>query len=267
MTRKISTRGLRFYPASHRYKLDGQWVPGVTTILGVLNKPALPKWSARMVAEFVAGNPDGVEQLRQMGEGPMVKALQEIPWQDRDEAAGRGTEVHDLAERYLKGEEIVVPDAIVGHVESAAQFIEDWDIQPILIEETVASREHQYAGKFDLVADSNRAPRALFDWKTTRSGIFKETAFQTCAYAMAEFYGENGNEHPMADLGIEATFGVHIRADGYDVHPLKFGPDVFEEFVTIRRAFEINKRADGNWKQPGSGYVGLAIQPDGNEAA
>ena len=30
------TRGLKFYPSSHRYKLDGEWVPGVTTIIGEL---------------------------------------------------------------------------------------------------------------------------------------------------------------------------------------------------------------------------------------
>ena len=64
------TTGLKFYEASHRYKLDGQWVPGVTTILGVLDKPAIPKWAASQVAEYVADNPDAVEHLRDMGRGP-----------------------------------------------------------------------------------------------------------------------------------------------------------------------------------------------------
>ena len=36
-----NAHGLKFFEASHRYKLDGAWVPGVTTILGVLNKPGL----------------------------------------------------------------------------------------------------------------------------------------------------------------------------------------------------------------------------------
>ena len=59
-----STRGLKFYDASHRYKLDGEWVPGVTTILGVLNKPALTKWAASQVAEYVADHPEAVDHLR-----------------------------------------------------------------------------------------------------------------------------------------------------------------------------------------------------------
>lgn len=59
---------------------------------------------------------------------------------------------------------------------------------------------------------------------------------------------------------MEASFGVHIRADGYDVHPLVFGPGVFDEFLAIRRTFDANKRAEGNWKVLGSGYVGIALQ-------
>ena len=36
-----------------------------------------------------------------------------------------------------------------------------------------------------------------------------------------------------------------------------FGPDVFAEFVNILETFRINKRAVGNWKVPGTGYVGV----------
>ncbi len=253
--------GLKFFEASHRYKLDGEWVQGVTTILGgAIPKPALPKWSAKSVAEYVAQNREGIEHLYGMGEAPMVAALKDVPWQQRDAAGKRGTEVHDLAERYVKGEKIEVPDEIAGHVESCAQFIEDWKIKPVLVEQCVGSREHQYAGKLDLVADSANAPRAIYDWKTAKSGIYGETAFQLVGYGMAEFYGENGDETPMSDLGICESYGVHIRADGYDVIPLKYGPDIYAEFVTLVNASRINARCSGNWKVPGSGYARIAWQ-------
>lgn len=256
---KEAAQGLKFYPASHRYKLDGQWVPGVTTILGkAIPKPALPKWSAKSVAEYVARNREQIEQFYAMGEGPMVAALKEVPWAERDAAGNRGTEVHDLAEKYVLGHEIEVPDELIGHVEACAAFIEDWNIRPVLTEAVVGSREHRYAGKLDLVADSSEAPRAIFDWKTAKSGIYMETAYQTNAYAYAEFHGEDGDESPMADLGIEAAFGVHITASGYDVYPLEFGPDVFAEFVHLRRSAELIEKATGDWRTPGSGYVGLA---------
>ena len=71
------TAGLVFYPKSHRYRLDGQWVPGVTGLIGKgLPKPALPYWAAKMVAEWVADNPDLTEDLKRMGgRGPAVAFL------------------------------------------------------------------------------------------------------------------------------------------------------------------------------------------------
>jgi len=90
---------LRFTAKTHRYFLDGSPIPGVTTLIGKgLPSPALVYWSAKTVAEWVADNPDGVEAFRATGRGPMVAALKEIPWQKRDEAAIRGTDVHALAE-------------------------------------------------------------------------------------------------------------------------------------------------------------------------
>ena len=255
--------GLKFYPASHRYKLDGEWVPGVTTILGVLNKPALVKWSAAAVAEYVADHREAIEHLYAAGRGPMVGALKETPWQKRDDAAARGTTFHDFAEQIALGNEVEVPDEQVPLVESALAFMEAYKIEPVAVEQIVASREHKYAGKFDLIADSTLG-RAIFDWKSGKR-IYASTAFQCAAYALAEFMGED-EEVPVPE--VEAAFGVHIRADGYDVYPLAFGPDIYDEFLTIRRAFDINKRAEGDWKRPGSGYVGLADQlHDNGDAA
>ncbi len=251
---------LQFQPKAHRYRLDGKAVPGVTTILGVLDKPALPKWAAGAVAEYVADHPDGVEHLRTMGRGPMVSALKGIPWQARDEAANRGTEVHGYAAAIVKGGEVDVPELLVGHVESYLSFLDDYGIRPVLVEQAVASRTHWYAGTLDLVADSKRHPRAIYDLKTSRSGIYAQTAFQNAAYGMADFYGLDGDEHPMSEIGIEASFGVHLRADGYDVHPLPYSPSIHAEFVTIRAAYEIHKRASGDWRTPGSGYVGISEQ-------
>jgi hypothetical protein len=253
-------RGLKFYEASHRYKLDGEWVPGVTTILGVLDKPAIPKWAATQVAEYVADNPAGVEELRAMGRGPMVQALKGLPWAKRDTAAVRGTDVHNFAEKIVNGETVEVPEYLAGYVEAALAFMDDYAIEPVLVEAVVGSRENRYAGKLDLVADSNRHPRAIYDYKTTASGIYGTTAWQNAAYAFAEFCGEGGLEMPLAGLGIEASFGVHLRPDGYSVHPLSFSPAVFQEFLAIRAAYDANKRAVGDWRVPGSGYVGISEQ-------
>ncbi len=250
--------GLRFYPASHRYKLDGQWVPGVTTILGVLNKPALPKWAATSVAEWVADNPDRLDEMRHDGRGPLVAYLKEIPWSARDKAADRGTAFHSYAERILLGEHVEVPEEHVGLVESALRFMEDYRIEPIMVEGRVGSREHGYAGTFDLIADS-RAGRIIADWKSSKR-IYPETAMQNVAYAYADFVGEGDEAQPVPE--VERSFGVHVRDDGYDVHELTFGPDVFAEWLTIRTTYDIHKRMGGDWRRPGSGYVGAPLTPE-----
>ena len=253
-------RGLKFYPDSHRYKLDGAWVQGVTTLIGqgLPKGDALTKWAARSVAEYVADNPDQVERLKQMGRAPMVGALGQVPWQTRDEAAIKGTDVHRYAEQIVHGGEVDVPEHLVPHVESCIAFLEDFDIRPLLVEACVGSRKYRYAGKLDLVAEHNRGPGlAIFDYKTAKSGIWPETAFQLSAYAHAEFYGEAGDEKPLPP--IQGAYGVHLRADGYDAYPLRFGEDVFQEFLAITEVARIAKRAKGDRNSPG--YVGPAVQP------
>jgi len=255
-------RGLTFTPGNHQYRLDSKWVPGVTTILGCLDKPAIPKWAAKTVAQYVAENPDAIETLRTLGEGGMVKALADVPWKKRDDAGTRGTSIHDIAERLLLDEEVDVPDELVPVAEYLLQFFEDWQIEPVLLEASVASREHWYAGTLDLIAkyrrpDTGATGQGIFDYKSGRA-IYPESSLQLAAYAGAEFHGLEGNEQPLPP--VDAAFGVHARSDGYDVIPLKYGPDVFEEFVAIRRTADIVKRMRGDWKIPGSGYAGVAIQ-------
>lgn len=259
----MKKRGLKFYPGNHSYFLDGERVPGVTTIIGVLDKPGLRKWAASSVAEYVADHRDAVEHLYAAGRGPMVAALKETPWQQAKDAAARGTNLHDYAEQIVNGEEVDVPEVLVPVVENALGFMEEFAIEPLLVEGCVGSREHRYAGKGDLWADS-KVGRAYFDWKSGKR-IYPSTALQAVGYCFAEFTGENGDESPLPE--VEAAYGVHIRADGFDVIPLRFGRDVFQEFLTIREAFEINKRCEGDWRVVGSGYAGAALQLSGGSDA
>lgn len=200
---------LVFYPRSHRYKLDGQWVPGVTTLLGNgLPKKALMYWSARSVAEWVADNPEGVESLRAMGRGPMVQALKEVPWQKRDTAAARGTEVHALAERIVHGEQVDVPEHLAGYVQGYVRWLDSTDLNPMWTERPVANRQWRYAGTFDLIA-TMRGQAWLLDVKTA-SGVYGDNALQLAAYANAEFLLDpDGVEIPMP--AIDRVGVLHVQ--------------------------------------------------------
>lgn len=220
----------------HWYKLDGKKADGVTTLIGDgLPKKALMYWSARTVAEYVADNADNVRgYMDTLDRDQLVKLLKETPWAARDRAAVRGTQVHTLAEKLVTGEEVEIPEGLEGYVKACVDFLNDWQVQPVLVEATVASRRWRYAGTLDLVADVAGGTRGLFDYKTSESGIWPETILQQAAYRFADFYVDaNGDEQPVADLGITAAFGVHLRSDGYSVHPLPSDDRAFKDFLHV----------------------------------
>jgi hypothetical protein len=256
---------LRFVENTHAYYLDGKRIPGVTTLLGKgLPKPALTYWSAKCVAEWVADNPEGVEQLRGMGRGPMVQALKGVPWEKRDAAAVRGTDVHALAEKIIHGDAAEVPDYLLGYVEGYVRFLEEFDVQPVLTEQPVASRKWKYGGKFDALVTVGRGPWAgrhpLLDWKTS-SGVYGEVALQTAAYALADFYAPDADtEIPMPY--IDCTGVVHITDGSTTLHPLaKDKTELTEHYKVWTHVAYLAQRQDYI-----KNLVGLPMEIDTEEA-
>lgn len=202
---------LEFKESTHRYKLDGKPVTGVTTILnGGIPKPALVWWAGGVVAKFVA-DPDNAGKVAELLAGDQesaVKFLQLLPNQERDSAAERGTEVHDLAEKLATTGEVDAPEDLVGFIEGYLDFLDRWQITPVLVEVVLGNREHWYSGKVDLLAtspllmstaDITAGKVIQIDLKTSK-GVYMETALQTAAYAKAEFYMEGGKEVPMPEV-------------------------------------------------------------------
>lgn len=250
---------LKFNANVHRYWLDGQPIPGVTTLIkGGVPAPALMYWSAKSVAEWVADHPDQCESLRQMGRYKMVAALKETPWEQRDTAAIRGTEVHDLAEQLVHGKEVEVPHALAGHVDGYVRFLDAFQPRPILTEKSCANRTHWYAGRFDLIAEIAGVIWML-DAKTARA-VYGDNALQVDAYRNAEFYVEDDDPDTHLPLpeGIERLGVLHIRADGTDLIPLESNGDPFRDF--LHAAWTAKRKAQRD------GYVGDPIPAPVKEA-
>ena len=210
--RKETARGHYYVDA------DNQRVPGVTTILGDgLPKKALINWAANATAEYAI---DNWAQLGDLTASKRLKELQGARYAEKDAAARRGTEVHNLAEKLAHGEEVEVPEELVGHVESYVRFLDEFQVQPVLIEVTIMSHQYGYAGTLDLIADfPTLGKRLLCDLKTNRSGIFGETALQLAGYRFADTYvDENGDEVPM--IQVDGCAAIHVRADGADLIPV-----------------------------------------------
>lgn len=227
----------------HSYRLDGRPVKGVTTLLsGGLPKPALPRWAAKTVAEYVADSFDQVESLRSMGRGPMVDALKAIPWQARDTAAARGTDVHALADRIIHGQEVEVPEHLAGYVGGYVEWLDRFNVEPILTERPVGNRQWWYAGTFDAVALINDAVW-LLDWKTS-TGVYGDNACQLAAYSRAEFYLDpNGAEQPMP--AVERMGIVHVRPDGSDLYEVRDPEAAWRDFLHVAWVAKAKDRIDG----------------------
>ena len=238
---------LKFSPKVHRYWLDGRPTPGVTTILGKgIPKPAIPYWAARTVAEHVADNLHQLDSWSGMGRDALVAALKQTPWTRRDEAAIRGTDIHALAERVIHGEEVEVPEHLAAHVEGYVAWLDEYDVEPIWTERSVASRTHRYAGRPDFVGHV----RALgdetwpLDWKPSK-GIYGDTALPPAAHARAAFrapHPDPDTEHPMP--AVDRIGVVHVTEHGSYLHDLGSIDTAYTEFLAAKVIADSTKRRD-----------------------
>lgn len=239
----------------HWYRdANGNRVPGVTTIIGDgVPKPALINWSANATVDYAI---DHWAELDAMPVSGRANTLRKARYFDRDTAANRGTAVHNLAERLVRGEPVEVPEELAGHVESYVRFLDEWDVRPVLVERTVVSHRHGYAGTLDLVAelvdhsDIDAPPQTwLLDIKTNRSGIFGETALQLAGYRHADVWMDDDDiEHPMP--AVHRTGAVWVRADDYDLVPVEAGPDQHRALLYAQQVGRFTSEANGLVGEP-----------------
>lgn len=162
------------------YKLeDGTIVPGVTTVLGVLNKPALVKWANNLGLK-------GIDSSRYV-----------------DEKAAIGTLAHQMIADYLRGEKTDTSENSkieIDQAENAVLSFLEWEkahsIKAILVEQQLVSERYRFGGTVDCVAQLNGG-LCLLDFKTS-SGIFPEMMIQVAAYR--QLLTEAGHEIAHASI-------------------------------------------------------------------
>jgi len=228
----------------HYYKdAGGARVPGVTTIIGDgVPKPALINWAGSATAEYAVDNWD---ELGALGPAARLKRLQRARYEDVDKAKNRGTEVHRAAEKLLAGQPVKVPEEIAGHVEYYARFLDEFKVEPIHVEFSVVSYRWSYAGTADLYASlvlpDKGACKMLMDLKTSRSGIFGETALQIAGYRYADFWVIGGEE--IEPPPIDYCAAIHVRGDGYDLVPVEAGEQEHKDFLYAARVGQFSARS------------------------
>jgi hypothetical protein len=152
---------------------EGGKVPGTTTVLGILNKPALIHWAWDLGTK-------GIDYRK-----------------FRDEKATIGTLAHYLIQCHLSGEEPQTDDYSKNQIEQAENCTlsyYEWEknnpIRPILLELPLVSELYQYGGTIDIYAELH-GKKVLIDLKTGK-GIYENMFYQLAAYR--ELLAENVHE-------------------------------------------------------------------------
>lgn len=172
---------LAFDAKAHAYTWGGAFVPGVTTILRCISKPALIQWAAGMASDhwlkaIRAGRTDLAAIHKESKTAHRKKA---------QDAADIGNNIHEYAECFFKKQKLpaVVGDQAKRGVEAFHKWIDAHKVEVIASERRVFSKLHYYAGTTDFVARVD-GRLCVGDIKTS-SGIYPEMRFQTAAYQQA----------------------------------------------------------------------------------
>lgn len=209
--------GFKRARAHQRYRLkDGTIVPGVTTIVGLLNKPHLVAWANKMGLQ-------GIDTTAYTAA-----------------AAGAGTCAHEMIQATVGGPEVDFSKYTGEEIEAAQNaadkfraWLEKHEMLTHLIEEQMVSERYRVGGTIDWYGELD-GRLALVDIKTS-GNIYAEHIIQVAAYAqmlkdekypidgvrILRFSREDNDDHRdfvVTDRLLEAGFGIFLRLrDVYDL--------------------------------------------------
>jgi len=192
----------------------GDLVPSVTNVIGILDKPALSRWAAKMVAESAYRMR---HSLADMEQNEAIDMLKGSPWSRSKRAADRGTDIHGYLEALLNHWEVEELSADAEPYRDAADaWVLAHDIE--VIETEVTLFHPLYAGTADFVARVD-GRLTIGDFKTSKA-IYPEAALQ-----LAALFGcgvdQHGDPAPWRDADGEHTevpdlLVVRIGEDGWE---------------------------------------------------
>ena len=189
-------------------------LPGVSTILRVLDKPALTAWKieqaclAILTTPRLAGEADDAFVNR-------VLNVEEVQEEEGKIARDRGTEIHDALESIVKGESISAE--IAPWVEPAAEAVMRYG-KPVAVEKILIGPG--YGGRTDLITEAAECDW-IIDYKSTKKlpdkVAWDEHKLQLAAYAKAQSLGRPNRNLRCANVYIstveQGKFVIHEHQD------------------------------------------------------
>jgi len=197
-TRKLykKTIDVEFNDGNHSYKVNGERCKiSVTSVTGMMDKPALKFWSVKMMKESL------LDFLKSVGNNIILEHLllaideaSKAHTKFKEKAADLGTQVHDWAEQYIlyelkinKEKPVIKKDydeRVKNGILAFLQWVEENKIKFIASEQLLYSKKYKYCGIADCIAKVN-GKLTLVDFKTS-NGIYPEYWLQVAAYRGAD---------------------------------------------------------------------------------
>lgn len=247
----ISAMKFEFKEKGHKYTLDGKPLTGVTTILGVIAKPALIDWAANTAVDYVENEMpvigskwegcicentdetcDGCEENRMIEAtvdwqklNSILVEAREAHTRKRDDAGKKGTDVHKEIEVVVKGAiknfDGYIQGSIGGENKQIRLFC-NWatenKVKFLDSEKRMYSEKLWFAGTVDAVAEI-RGNKYVVDFKT-QAKLWDRTPFlQVAGYRiMLEEMGETGYHGGLVVLlpkegGMETHYSYEYESD------------------------------------------------------
>lgn len=208
--------------ADHRYRLnDGPWVPGVTSVIRVIDKPALIPWAKGVTADAALDNlVRFTEIFHTDGRPPARGWLIGHADQERDTAAALGSRVHALTEISDRGGELDVDVGLAQpYIDAYHRYLEDWKPEIKSLEQFIYNEAAGYGGTYDaievLTIDGKKVT-VCRDTKTGK-GVYSETRLQLAALSRPEnIIGrpDDPKSYPMPRIDFGTI--LHLRPDAYE---------------------------------------------------
>tara|TARA_Y100000310_G_scaffold305644_1_gene346035 strand:- start:221 stop:859 length:639 start_codon:yes stop_codon:yes gene_type:complete len=175
------------------YSKEGDGLPGVTTILNILNKPALVKWANNLGLQ-------GIDSTKY-----------------RDKLANIGTITHLMILGYLAKSGLDLSEFSqqdISTAENCMLSFYEWEkshvLLPIILETPLSSDIYGYGGTPDFIGEIN-GRLELMDFKTG-TGIYNESLYQLAAYRqLAKEQGHNVEHARILRIGRDANEGFEEK--------------------------------------------------------
>lgn len=244
-----------FDEKTHSYFLDGKPMTGVTTVLGMVAKPALLPWAVKCAIEHIQSNAKDITTNHDHDEPiyqvplALLEEAKKAHTRKKDDAANKGTDVHGILEEIIKGaieytDGYILAENLGGHPENdqVRHFVE-WamnnKVKFTASEKRVFSRTHFYAGTLDFLCEID-GKTYVGDIKTS-NGVYGRSYFAQCAayrLALEEMWAE------------EKEYKYTLRVQ--DVQPgeyQKLHEEIEKEYPTFEGSLIVRIGKDGKFNE------------------